>query len=144
MSKLREKISKDIKKIINQNKALKKNDELDKLDNDIEAIVNAALKYTQKIRKEFKDDGSTNKYIYANMKIENIMSDIYGKSIYTGYRKGYGSYEGSDGLLYMYEQYIKSYITASAKGDKYYVNKLNELKQDIDRLIKNLKITLGI
>lgn len=131
------------KKIINQNKALKKNEDFDKLDNDIEAIVNAALKYTQKIRKEFKDDGST-RYIYAHIKIENIMSSIYGKSIYTGYRKGHSSYEGTDGLLYMYEQYVKSYIAAAAKGDKYYINKLNELRQDIDRLIKDLKITLGI
>ncbi len=72
------------------------------------------------------------------------MSSIYGKSIYTGYRKGHSSYEGTDGLLYMYEQYVKSYIAATANGGKHYINKLNELKQDIDRLIKDLKITLGI
>ena len=135
------------KKIVAQNKAAGKNKDLDKIDTEVEAIVQAAFKYAQNVRKNFKPNpNNPHDHYFETSKIENIMDEIYDKKVWVGYNKTYGreGYKGSDGLLSLYDQYMRAYIRATATGDTTIVKNLDTLKILLNDKIKSCKRILGL
>ena len=137
------------RKIIEQNKAARKAGDFDAIDKDVETIVTAAFKYAQNIRKNFKPDpNNPHNHYFETSKIENIMDEIYDKKVWVGFKATAftvkDGYSGNDGLLSLYDQYMRLYMRVSATGDSIDSKNLNALKTLLDDKIKNLKRMLGI
>lgn len=137
------------RKIIEQNKAARKAGDFDAIDKDVETIVTAAFKYAQNIRKNFKPDpNNPHNHYFESSKIENIMEEIYDKKTWVGFKATAftvkDGYSGNDGLLSLYDQYMRMYMRVSATGDSIDSKNLNALKTLLDDKIKNLKRMLGI
>lgn len=137
------------KKIIEQNKAARKAGDFDAIDKDIETIVSTAFKYAQNIRKNFKPNpNNPHNHYFETSKIENVMNEIYDKKTWVGYKATAFSvkdgYSGEDGLLSLYDQYMRMYIRVSATGDSRDSKELNSLKTLLDNKIKVLKKMLNL
>lgn len=137
------------KKIIAQNKAANKNKDFDQIDKDVETIVQAAFKYAQNIRKNYKPNpNNPHNHYFETSKIENIMDEIYDKKVWVGYNNKLVShnngYKGSEGLLSLYDQYMRSYIRSNATGDIGDLRKLETLKTLLDEKIALCKRLLGL
>lgn len=136
------------KKIIAQNKAANKNKDFDQIDKDVETIVQAAFKYAQNIRKNFKPNpNNPHNHYFETSKIENIMDEIYDKKVWVGYNKSVShnnGYKGSEGLLSLYDQYMRSYIRSNATGDTRDLKQLETLKTLLDEKIALCKRLLGL
>ena len=137
------------RKIIEQNKAARKAGDFDVIDKDVETIVSAAFKYAQNIRKNFKlNPNNPHNHYFETSKIENIMNEIYDKKTWVGYKATASTvkdgYSGNDGLLSLYDQYMRLYIRVSATGDSRDSKQLNSLKTLLDNKIKNLKRMLNL
>jgi hypothetical protein len=137
------------KKIIAQNKAANKNKDFDQIDKDVETIVQAAFKYAQNIRKNYKPNpNNPHNHYFETSKIENIMDEIYDKKVWVGYNNKSVShnngYKGSEGLLSLYDQYMRSYIRSNATGDIGDLRKLETLKTLLDEKIALCKRLLGL
>lgn len=137
------------RKIVEQNKAARKAGDFDAIDKDVETIVSAAFKYAQNIRKNFKPNpNNPHNHYFETSKIENIMNEIYDKKTWVGYKATAftvkDGYSGEDGLLSLYDQYMRLYIRVSATGDSSDSKRLNSLKTLLDNKIKNLKRMLNL
>ena len=137
------------RKIVEQNKAARKAGDFDTIDKDVETIVSAAFKYVQNIRKNFKPNpNNPHNHYFENSKIENIMNEIYDKKTWVGYKATAFSvkdgYSGEDGLLSLYDQYMRLYIRVTATGDSADSKRLNSLKTLLDDKIKVLKKMLNL
>lgn len=135
------------KKIIIQNKTIKKNDNIEKIDADIELIVSSAFKYAQNIRKQFKHNpNNPNNHYFETSKIENIMNEIYDKKHWVGYNSNHSrdGYAGSEGLLSLYDQYMRSYMRTLATNEPGDSRRLNGLEKELTDKIRTLKRMLNI
>ncbi len=131
------------KKIIAQNKAARKAGDFDKLDKDIELIIQKSMQKAAEVRKKFvakpNNPNSTASYYMECNKIDDIMRDIYDQTHYSPR----GSY-GSNGLLLLYNNYVQEFIKTHASGDTYNQRKMEQYKRELDEKIKELKTKLGI
>ena len=132
------------KKIIAQNRANRMDDsEFDKIDEDVEAIIQKTLQLTTEFRKKAKS-GDKNQGVWDASRIENLNRDIYDKKVYVGYNKGHNGYSGSNGLLPLYAEFNRCYVKFKADGDVYYERQMKQYKEELLLTIKNLKRTLGL
>lgn len=137
------------RKIIEQNRAARKSGDFDAIDKDVETIVSAAFKYAQNIRKNFKPDpNNPHSHYFETSKIENIMEEIYNKKTWVGFKSTASTvkdgYSGDDGLLSLYDQYIRLYMKVSSTGNSMDGKRLNNLKTLLDNKIKILKNLLSL
>ena len=132
------------KKIIAQNRANKMNDaEFDKIDEDVEAIVQKTLQLTIEYRKKAKS-GDKNQGIWDAGRIENLNRDIYDKKVYVGYNRGRDGYSGSNGLLPLYAEFNRCFVRFKSDGDVYYERQMKQYKDELLLKIKELKRILGL
>ena len=132
------------KKIIAQNRANRMNDsEFDKIDADVEAIVQKTLQLTIEYRKNAKT-GDKTQGIWDADRIENLNRDIYDKKVYVGYNRGNNGYSGNNGLLVLYAEFNRCYVRFKADGDVYYERQMKQYKDELLLKIKELKNTLGL
>ena len=132
------------KKIIAQNRANKMNDaEFDKIDKDVEAIIQKTLQLTIEYRKK-ATSGDKNQGIWDAGRIENINRDIYDKKVYVGYNRGRDGYSGSNGLLPLYAEFNRCFVRFKADGDVYYERQMKQYKDELLSKIKELKHILGL
>jgi hypothetical protein len=118
------------KKIIAMNKA-KKDDEIEKIDKDIELIMNKSLKMVQGIRQTPTSGASW----MNSSKIDKIFDSIYNQSSYGG---------GETGLLVLYNKFLREYIHVRDNGDSYRERNMNEYKKLLLQKIKTIKSQLGL
>ena len=110
-----------------------KNATYNKIDDEVENILTKLVKIN---REAHKNPDKINKY-----DLSYLNSQVYGQSQWVGFSKQHPSgYKGTDGILYLYDQYTTAYIRISQQdGTNYDVRRLKECEEQIFDLISKAK-----
>lgn len=114
----------------------KKDKDFEKIDEEVEEVINEVLKVSQKAKR--------NPEKYDSFAVKKLNEEIYGERQFVGYRSSNSGYIGSNGLLVLYAQFTESYMDVVKNGgynfDRSNLKKLKlEIKSKIDRIKLKLK-----